>query len=82
MRQVFLKHINDDGGMRNVEMKTKGPNVTPRAEDVSTDVAEVELLMTSGQTLLSMIMFSEDFDQLLFQLFSPPQCILLRFCSF
>jgi hypothetical protein len=51
--QVFLKHINDDGGMRNVEMKTKGPNVTPRAEDVSTDVAEVELLMTSGQTLLS-----------------------------
>jgi hypothetical protein len=81
VRQVFLKHINDDGGMRNVEMKTKGPNVTPRAEDVSTDVAEVELLMTSGQTLLSMIMFSEEF-QLLFQLFSPPQCILLRFCSF
>ncbi len=51
--QVFLKHINDDGGMRNVEMKTKGPNVTLRAEDVSADVAEVELLMTSGQTLLS-----------------------------
>ena len=54
--QVFLKHINCDGGLRNVEMKTKGPNVTPRAEDTNTDVAEAELLMTSG---LLMIMISE-----------------------
>ena len=54
--QVFLKHINCGGGLRNVEMKIKGPNVTPRAEDSNTDVAEAELLMTSG---LLMMMFWE-----------------------
>ena len=42
--------------MLNVEVKTKGPSVTPRADESTTAVAEAELLMTSG-LLIVIILF-------------------------
>lgn len=49
--QVFLKHVSDDGVMRNVEFQASGDCVTPKAGDVKGAGPELDLMMTSGLQL-------------------------------